>query len=78
MASNGFDRVTIGAGCMGKRWSQRRAWIVMILASLFGWAVIAAIVLIPFLDRNVPVAENPAGQGPSDMKPASGPSETDK
>ena len=50
----------------------------MILASLFGWAVIAAIVLIPFLDRNVPVAETPAGQGPSDMKPASGPSETDK
>ena len=60
---------------MGRRWSQRSAWIAWILASLFGWLAIITSALLPFGDDGVSVAGKPAATEESDMRPASGPPE---
>jgi hypothetical protein len=61
---------------MGRRWSQRSAWLAWIVASLFGWVAIIAAVLVPASDNAVSVAQDPPASENIDMAPASGPADS--
>jgi hypothetical protein len=58
---------------MSKRWSQRSAWAVLLLASLAGWAAIAALLFMPVYDTDPTVADVQPPSDSIDVQPASRP-----